>query len=123
MLIGPGSVSASLMNHAENAVGADEIPWLDGIASVGWIADESVVIDGGDAAVGEGCAGGASVHFSLVDVDAFFIFGGSAGGSRACCARASAKTVARSFLGSVVVAGISDVVIDAGEGGASAGDD
>src|ERR1700733_2320628 len=123
MFVGPGCVSASLMNHAEYAVGADEIPGLNGVASIGWVADKAVVIDRGDASVGQGCAGGASVHFRLVDVDALFIFGGGPCGSRACGAGAGADTVAGSFLGSVVVPGISDVVVNAGEGGASAGND
>ena len=94
MLVGPCRVSASLVNDAEDGVGADEIPRVNGIAAIARVADESLGIDGGDAAVGQRGAGRAAVHFGLVDVDAFFIFGGGAGRGGAGSAGAGREAVA-----------------------------
>src|SRR5208282_5143370 len=57
VLVGPCGVSAVLVNYAEDGVGADEFPGENGFAAVGGIADEALGIDGGEAAVGEGCSG------------------------------------------------------------------
>ena len=123
MLVGPCRVSTSPMDDAEDGVGADEIPRIDGTAALAGIADELLGIDGGDAAVGERRAGCAAVHFGLVDVDAFFILGGGAGGSGAGSAGAGREAVAGGLGRGVKIPGIGDVVVDAGESRASTGDD
>src|ERR1019366_389269 len=70
VLVGPCCVSASLVNNAEDAVGTDELPRVNGLATITRVADQSLGIDGGDAAVSQGRAGGASIDHGLVDVDA-----------------------------------------------------
>ena len=39
MFVGPCCVSASLMNNAEDAVGANELPRENRFATITWIAD------------------------------------------------------------------------------------
>ena len=123
MLVGPCRVSASLVNHAEDAVGADEIPRENRIAAVIWIAHEFLPIDGVEAAIGQRCAPCAAVQLGLVDVDAFFIFGGGTGGSRERGARAGRNPVASGFRGCIKISRVRHVVVNAGERRASACDD
>ena len=123
MLVGPCRVSAGLVNDAEDGVGADEIPRVNGTAAFAGVADKSLGIDGGDAAVGQRRAGRATVDFGLVDVDAFFILGGGASRGRVRGAGAGREAVTSGLCGGVKIPGIGDVVVDAGQGGASTGDD
>src|SRR4029077_7311326 len=80
-------------------------------------------IDGSDGAIGEGSAGGSAVYLRLVDVDAFFILSCIAGWHLTRCAGSSRIAIAGGCSRSLQIAGIGDVVVDAGQGRASAGDD
>src|SRR5580704_17317781 len=111
------------MNNAEDAVGANELPRINGLAALAWVADESHRIDGSDGAVGQRSAVGAAIHHGLVDVDPFFILSCGTRGRRIGSARACRQAVAGGFRGGVEVSRISDVVVYAGQGRASAGDD
>src|SRR5271155_3222067 len=123
MLIDPCCVSASLMDDAEDAIGADEVPGEDWIAAVIGVSDEFLGIDGVEAAIGQRCMGGAAIQLGLVDVDAFFIFGCGARWGRESVTGARCEAIAGGLGGGIIVAGIGDVVVDTGEGRAAAGDD
>ena len=88
VLVGPSRVSASLMDDAEDAVGADELPRENRIAAIAGVAGKFLGVDGVQAAIGQGRAGSAAVEFRLVDIDAFFVLGRGAG--RGCVGRAGA---------------------------------
>lgn len=111
------------MDDAEDAVGADENPRVNRIAAIVGVANKSVRIDGVEATVRQPRAGSTAIHFGLVDVDAFLILGGRTGRSREGGARPSRETVAGGYLWGIKVSGIGDIVIDAREGRAAAGDD
>ncbi len=123
MLVGPCGVSASLVNDAEDAVGADKIPGIHGTAAIVGVADQSLRVDGGDATVDQCRARRSAVQLALVDVDAFFVLGSGPGWRRIGSASAGRHAVARGLRGRIIIPGIRDVVIDAGQGRASASDD
>ena len=114
MLVGPCRVAASGVNHAEDGIGADELPWENRRAAFTGVANQSLGIDGSDAAVSQRRAGCATVHLCLVDVDAFFILGGCTRWRPIGGAGASRKSVSGGLRWGVQIPGISDVVIDAG---------
>src|ERR1700728_536556 len=123
VLVGPGCISTGGMNDAEDGVGADELPRPHRFASLSRVAIQFLRVDGADATVGEGSPGRSPVYLGLVDVDAFFIFGCKAGWRRTRGAGPRSISIACNYGWSVEGAGIGDVVIDAGQGGASASDD
>src|ERR1700721_1528570 len=123
MFVRPGGVSTSLMDDAEDGVGAYEIPGIDRRTAFAGVADEFLRIDGGDAAIRECRAGRTTVHFGLVDVDAFLVLAGGSSGSRAGRAGTRCQTIAGGLCRGIKIPGIGDVVVDAGQGGASTGDD
>src|SRR5262245_46475487 len=78
MLVRPGGVSAGLVDHAVDGVGADKVPGIDGRASVIRIAIELGGVDRGDTAFRQAGSGSAAVELGLVDVDAFVELSGPA---------------------------------------------
>src|SRR5580698_1582936 len=123
MLVGPGRVSTSLMDDAEDGVGADKIPRINRRAASAGITDKSFGIDGSDAAVSQRGAGRTTVHLGLVDVDAFFVLAGGSSWGGAGRAGTSRESVTSCLCRGIKISSIGDVVIDAGKCGASAGDD
>src|ERR1700677_2724915 len=121
MLIRPGRVPARLIDRAVDGVGADEIPEINRLTDLAGGADKFLFIDGCDAAVRECRARRATVHFGLVDVDAFFVLAGGSSWGRARRAGASRQTVTGGLRRGIKISRIGYVVIDAGQGGTSAG--
>jgi hypothetical protein len=50
------------VNGAEDAVGANESPRVNGIAAITWVADQFLGIDGSQAAVCQRCPGRAAIQ-------------------------------------------------------------
>jgi hypothetical protein len=123
MLVRPCRVSASPVNHAENAVRTHKFPRENGVATVGWIPRQLFGIDGIDAAVGQRSAGSAAIQLGLVDINAFFVFGPGAGRGCVCSAGACCNAVARRCRRGVEVPRIGNIVVNASERGAASGDD
>jgi hypothetical protein len=115
MLIGPCRVSTSLVYDAEDSIGAHKVPRPNRTAASTGVADEPLGIDGGNAAVGQRSAGRPAIHFSLVDIDAFFILAGGAGRGGIGGARSGRETVTRGLCGRIEIPRIGNVVIDAGQ--------
>ena len=117
VLVGPCRVAARLVDDAEDAVGADEVPGKTGsqplLGSRGSFLGSMELMPPSVSAR----AGSAAVEFGLVDVDAFLILGGGAGWGRVGRAGAARDAVAGRIGGRVIVAGIGDVVINARQGG------
>src|SRR6202040_1769045 len=104
------------MNYGEDAVGADELPRHDRLAASAWVADQSLRVDRSQAAVSQSRAGRAAVHLGLVDVDSFFILGSGSSWRPERCAGTRGYAVAGGFRWGRIIPGISDVVINTGEG-------
>src|SRR5712672_2386129 len=73
MLVGPGGKPARRVDHAVNCVRADEIPGVNRLAPIEWIALQLIGVDGKNAAI-EGGIGTAAVDLCLVKIVAFFVF-------------------------------------------------
>src|SRR5579864_592613 len=123
VFVRPCSDSASLMDNAENTVGADEFPGENGRAASRRVLRQLFRIDRSYGAVREGSARSSAVYLTLVDVNTFFIFSGKTGRWRPRGAGTGAISVAGHHLRSVEIARVRNVVIDARERGAAAGDD
>src|ERR1700722_2948932 len=75
MLVGPGRVETGRVSHAEDRVGAHEIPWEHRVAIVEWVANQFQRIDGVDSAIAIGGADAIDpVHELLILVYALFVF-------------------------------------------------
>src|ERR1700736_6357360 len=79
MLVGPGRAAAGCMDDAEYRVRPQEIPGINRIATMGWIARQLGRVDGTDSAVGQARSRRAAVQQVLIDLDALFVLGGCAG--------------------------------------------
>ena len=123
MLVGPCGVTAGRVDDAEDGIGAHEIPGHRRARNLGGIAIDFGGVDGSDAAVGESCAGRAAVELGLVEVDAFFVLGGVAGGSRARVCKDRRRRHCRWCRGTIERAIIGDVVVDAEVRGRGSADD
>ena len=105
MFVGPGRVTARIVNDSVDSVCSDEIPGIDGLAAVRGVAGKTRRIDGIDAT----SAGGRSaVQLRLVEIDAFFVLRrGPVQNAR--CAGTGRDAVAGGFRGRRKGAVVSDV--------------
>src|SRR5258707_15836383 len=96
MLVGPGCVETRGVSHAEDRVGAHEIPGIHRVSIVEWVANQFQRIDGVDSAVAIGGAYAVdAVHELLILIYAFFVFGSGAvrhpGGAGTACYSVSSR--------------------------------
>src|SRR5215472_14307770 len=111
MLVGPRGVTAGLVDHAIDGVGAHEFPRHDGLAAPCGVAVHLARIERRNAAVGQTRVWRAAVYQGLVDVQTLFVFGGVTGGRFGGIARRRRIAVAgrhgwaieRAVIGHVVI--------------------
>ena len=113
MLVIPGGVAAGVVDYAEDGISADEVPGVDRRAAPLGVARQTLGIDRGHATIGHIGSGSAAIQFALVEVDALFIFGSSAGrrGTRRACSGGYA--IACGLCRRIERAVIRDVVVNA----------